>query len=266
MKYPVLLVHGMWFGDDGIFKYWGRVPQKLEEMGCKVFLSGQDVDASIESNGIFVANRIDEILKETGADKVNIIAHSKGGLEARYIASTMGYGDKIASITTMQTPHNGSKTVDFLLKLPKFVIKLFCKIVDSWFRFKGDKYPDTHTAIYSFKTENAQKFNEENPDMEGIYYQSYAFVMKRFTSDMFLWFTNLVVSIFDGQNDGLLAPASVIWGDYKGVVKSNSNRGISHCDEVDFRRKPFTSKKGEGVSDILEVYEKVVVDLENMGF
>ena len=78
----------------------------------------------METNARTIVSRIDAILSETGAPKVNLIAHSKGGLEARMAASSLGYGTRIASITTVATPHRGSKTVDRLMKLPRSLFSL----------------------------------------------------------------------------------------------------------------------------------------------
>ena len=75
-----------------------------------------------------------------------------------------------------------------------------------------------------------------------------------------------VVSRFEGENDGFLTPACVMHGDFKGVVRSNSRRGISHCDEVDMRRHRFTKKSGEGISDILEMYREILQTLKDKGF
>lgn len=231
-----------------------------------MYLSGQDSNGSIESNSRKVAESIDKVLKTEHADKVNIIAHSKGGLEARYAVSSLGYSDKIASITTLSTPHNGSKTVDKLMKIPEPLIKGGCKVTDLWFRLLGDKNPDTFSAICSFRTEDARRFNEQNPDIESIYYQSYAFLMKHSRSDMLMWFPNLVVRHWDGENDGLLSPESVKWGNFKGVVTGVGSRGISHCDEVDMRRCRLSVKKGNGVSDISDFYVGIAKELEQMGF
>lgn len=266
MKYPVLLVHGMGIRDNYKIGYWGRIPQKLKELGCEVFLSGQDCSASIETNCDQIAKRLDEILAQTGAPKVNIIAHSKGGLESRYLASTLGYGPKIASITTLATPHNGSKTVDLLMKFPDRLIRIGCYFFDRWFKKLGDVTPDTYAAINIFKTENAAKFNSENPDYEGVYYQSFAFVMKHFWSDMLIWFPSMVVGWIEGENDGLLPPDSVKWGNFRGVIRSNTVRGISHCDEIDMRRLRLNRKQGNGVSDIVDVYEMIATELVGMGF
>lgn len=266
MKYPILLLHGMGYRDEHKYSYWGRIPALIKDRGCEVYYGFQDSSASVESNAKQIEESIRTLFTDKKIEKINIIAHSKGGLEARYLVSSMGYDDKVASITTLSTPHNGSKTVDFFLKIPAFIIKFVCLIFDLIFKMLGDKNPNTYEAILTFKTRNAARFNEENPDVDGIYYQSYAFVMKNIWSDILLSFPSLVVKIFDGENDGLLSPDSVKWGEFKGIVRSNSGRGISHGDEIDFRRKPFTSKEGDGIKDITEVYTKILDDLETMGF
>jgi triacylglycerol lipase len=266
LQYPILFVHGMGFRDHRHLCYWGRIPKTLEQMGCTVFFGNQDSNADIETNGCYIAQRIDQIIKETGAEKVNIIAHSKGGLDSRYAISILGAGDKVASLTTISTPHHGSKTVDKLIKIPKFLLKFGCFFVDCWFRILGDKKPNTYSAIHSLTTSAASEFNARVCDFEEVYYQSYAFVMKKPTSDIFLMLTNVVVDKIEGENDGLLTPDAVKWGDFKGVFKGVGRRGISHCDEVDMRRMPLSKKTGDGVSDIIDVYKDIVMDLQNRGF
>ncbi len=67
--------------------------------------------------------RIKEILEETGSDKVNIIAHSKGGLDSRYAISCLGAAPYVASLTTINTPHRGCEFADWLLKNAPDVLK-----------------------------------------------------------------------------------------------------------------------------------------------
>lgn len=265
LKYPVLMVHGMGFRDRKHINYWGRIPGVLEKKGCKIYYGGQDANGSLEENGKHLKKRIREIIDLTGEEKLNVIAHSKGGMEIRYAISTLGMEKWIASVTTMNTPHNGSETVDALLKLPKGLIRFGSKCTDLWMKLLGDRHPDTYGAIHSFTTAYAKRFNEENPDMEGIYYQSYGFVMKNAFSDIFLSWTYPVVYHFEGENDGLLSPRAVKWTNFQGVYRGNSNRGISHCDQVDFRRRPMTGKEGEGVSDIVDVYVEALKNLEEIG-
>lgn len=258
LKYPFLLVHGMGFRDRKLFNYWGRIPKMLKKRGCMIFYGKQDANGTIENNAVQLKKRIEKILEQTGVEKLNVIAHSKGGLDTRYMISTLQMGDKIASLTTISTPHHGSKSFDKILKIPKWILRFCCFWVDILMWILGDKKPKTYKALTAFSTRAAKKFNEENTDNPNVYYQSYAFVMKR---DILMWFTNLVIRYWDGENDGLVTPASAKWGDFRGVIKSNSKRGISHCDEVDLRRRKFTKKHGDGVCDILEVYVKILDDL-----
>lgn len=266
LKYPVLLVHGMGFRDRERLNYWGRIPKELEKLGCRIFYGNQDSNADIETNAKFIANRINEILKETNAEKVNIIAHSKGGIDCRYAISTLGFGEKAASLTTISTPHHGSKTIDLLMRFPDCLVRFVGFCADLCSRLCGDKSPSSYRVFRSFTTEAAKKFNEQNADYEGVYYQSYAFVMKNAFSDIFMFFPNIFVGLVEGENDGLLTPTAAQWGNFKGVYKGVGHRGISHCDEVDMRRRPLCKKKGEGVSDIVDLYKEIVNDLYEMGF
>ena len=265
-KYPILLVHGMGFRDNKRIGYWGRIPKELEKIGCDVYYGYQDSNATIETNGKHLTERINQIIEETNAKKVNIIAHSKGGLDIRYAISTLGMGDMVASLTTISTPHHGSKAIDILMKFPRPFIKFGCFWADCWFRLLGDKNPSTYKVLCSFTTEEAAKFNAENLDCNDILYQSYAFVMKKPSSDIFMWLPNLVVGCIEGENDGLLAPASVKWGVFKGTYYGAGRRGISHCDQVDMRRRPLSKVTGDGVSDIVDIYIEIVQELIRNGF
>lgn len=266
LKYPVLFVHGMGFRDNKHISYWGRIPSVFEDKGVSVYYGYQDSNADIQTNGLHIANRIDEIIKETGAEKINIIAHSKGGLDCRYAISSLGKGDKVASLTTISTPHNGSKTVDLLMKLPDFLVKFAGFCTDCVYRILGDKNPSSYKVFHTFTTKEAKAFNETNVNNENVYYQSYAFVMKNAFSDIFMCIPNIVVALIEGENDGLLTPESVKWGEFKGIYKGTGRRGISHCDEVDMRRRVFSKKKGNGVSDILEVYEEIYATLSELNY
>lgn len=264
-KYPILLLHGMGYKGSKHIGYWGRIPEVLEAHGAIVYIATQDANGSVEGNAKQIEALLLEILSDNDIDKINIIAHSKGGLEARYLISSLGYSKNVASLTTLSTPHHGSMTVDFLMRFPQFIIKFGCKIVDLFFRLTGDKNPQTYQSICHFKTDIANEFNKNNPDVEAVYYQSYAFVMKNIFSDCLFWFTWLVVYSVEGTNDGLLTPKSVCWTNFQGIFRSNSRRGISHSDEVDLRRHRLTKKQGDGISDITDLYLNILSNLKEMG-
>ena len=94
-KYPIVLIHGAGFRDLKWPVYWGRIPSRLEARGARIHYGLQDCWASVETNARAIAARIAEITEQTGCGKVNIIAHSKGGLDARMAASQGGCADRI---------------------------------------------------------------------------------------------------------------------------------------------------------------------------
>lgn len=265
-KYPVLLVHGAGFRDYKRPLYWGRIPNMLQERGSTLFFGQQDSWASVEDNAEILLDRIQRIVRSSGCEKVNIIAHSKGGLEARMAASSLCGGDMIASITTISTPHYGSKTIDYLFrKIPKPLFHIAAFAVNGWSRIAGDKQADFLKACEEFSTEKMAAFNEQNPDVPGVFYQSYAGVMQSPFSDINLAVANFIIKHIEGANDGLVSVSSASWGENTYIIRSNSNRGISHLDEVDFRRIPLTQKEGDGVSDICELYIEIVEGLKQKG-
>lgn len=264
-RYPILLVHGAGFRDLKLPVYWGRIPSALERRGASLFYGQQDCWASTETNAHELVRRIDDILAKTGAGKVNIIAHSKGGLEARMAASSLGAGAKIASITTIATPHHGSKTIDLLFRAPKPLLSLSALAVDNWIRLVGDRKPDFLEVCKGFTTERMAVFNRENPDCPGVFYQSFACVMGHPFSDINLSTANWIVNRIEGSNDGLVTVSSASWGENVRVLRSNAFRGISHLDAIDLRRAPLTVKGGNNVSDICDVYVDILQVLKQRG-
>ncbi|MGN0817880.1 MAG: esterase/lipase family protein, partial [Candidatus Coproplasma sp.] len=79
LKYPVLFMHGFGFRDSKKLSYWGRIPKVFTQRGCSVHFGGQDSSGSIQANAEYLKDKIDEILNQSGAEKINVIAHSKGG-------------------------------------------------------------------------------------------------------------------------------------------------------------------------------------------
>lgn len=126
--YPVVLVHGMGGFEQltvGALEmpYWNGAVEALEEDGeHEVFVTTAPAFATSEVRARVVAAQIDAILAKTGRAKVNVVGHSQGGLDARVLVSPAGlaYGDRVASVTTIATPHRGSRVADLVLRLAGF--------------------------------------------------------------------------------------------------------------------------------------------------
>ena len=265
-KYPLLLVHGAGFRDLRWPVYWGRIPAELEKRGARIFYGGQDSWGSVETNAEALAARIRGIVAETGCEKLNIVAHSKGGLDARMAASSLGCGGMIASLTTVATPHRGSRTLDKLYGRAKPIWNLAAFAVNNWIRLVGDRKPDFLRLCRGFTTAAMEKFNELNPDVPGVFYQSFACVMKHPFSDINLSTANFILDRLEGPNDGLVAVSSALWGENAHVLRGAGFRGVSHLDAIDLRRRPLSRRKGEGVADICDFYVGLLRDLKERGY
>ena len=266
-RYPIFLVHGTGFRDKKHLNYWGRIPKALNDWGAEIAYGHQAAWGTVADNAVILGRNITRHISETGCGKVNIIAHSKGGVEARYLASTLDCGHLIASITTVATPHHGSKTMDAIQKLPSWIMRVIALPVNGVAKLIGDKKPDFFTVCAQFTTEHMKKFNDSNPDVEGIYYQSYASAMKSSFSDVIMLFQNVVVRLIEGENDGMVTITSARWTNFKDIWRGSSRRGISHVDTVDIRRRRLTKKVAqEGVVDICDCYIAIAEELKRMGF
>lgn len=151
----------------------GRIPKALTAMGAELYYGNQDSWARVEDNAKTIRARIRQILEDSGAEKINIIAHSKGRLEAHMAASSLGMGKAVASITTVGTPHRGSKTIDRLLKAPDSLFNIASFAVNDWIGLIGDTKPNFYAVCRDFSTDYAEQFNRNNPNVTGVYYQSF---------------------------------------------------------------------------------------------
>lgn len=265
-EYPILLVHGIGFRDNKFLNYWGRIPKELEREGATIYYGNQDSWGSVESNAETIKKTIETILNETGKSKVNIIAHSKGGLDCRYLIASLEMAPYVASLSTISTPHHGSKALDILSKFPKFIVKIVSFFVNLWFRILGDKHPDFLSTVTLLNTKNMILFNQQNQDQEGVYYQSFGFKMKNSFSDWFLFFPHLVLQLIEGDNDGIVSVNAAVWTNYQGTFSGQNRRGVSHLDEVDFRRRNFRKKNDNpGITDIRLFYKEILKDLKTRG-
>lgn len=261
-KYPLLLVHGVFFRDSRYFNYWGRIPAELERNGATVYYGNQESALPVKESAAQLASRIKQIVEETGCEKVNIIAHSKGGLDSRYAIAHLGCNKYVASLTTISTPHRGCVFADNLLaKLPHGLVNFIAGRYNKAFTLLGDKNPDFLNTVYDLTAEKCKKMNVDTPDAEGVLYQSAATKMKRPSSAPFpLSLSYRLISRCEGANDGLVAESSAKWGQWLGTTAIKNKKGISHGDAIDLTRKTLRG------FDVLEYYVDIVKNLKQKGY
>ena len=112
-RYPIVLVPGMLgFIRLVLYPYWFGIIAALRRGGATVIAVQVSPLNSSEVRGEQLLARIDEILRKTGAAKVNLIGHSQGSLTARYAAAKRP--DLVASVTSVAGPNHGSELADYL--------------------------------------------------------------------------------------------------------------------------------------------------------
>lgn len=260
-KYPILLVHGVFFRDFKLFNYWGRIPRTLEMRGAKIYYGEHQSALSIKDSARELAARIKFIVERTGCEKVNIIAHSKGGLDCRYALSFYDIAPYVASLTTVNTPHRGCIFADRLLDAAPEKLKYsVAKIYNTALKELGDEAPDFIAAVTDLTASSCEKLDKEMIIPEGIYTQSIGSIMNIPRSGRFpLNLSYRYVKNFDGPNDGLVGETSFSWGEEYTLLETKGKRGISHGDIIDLNRENISD------FDVRKYYCELVNKLKKKG-
>lgn len=277
--YPIVLAHGFFgfesFAGTGFLHYFYGVREALEEIGeVQVFTPTVDPFNDSETRGAQLLAAVERITQETGIAKVNLIGHSQGGLDARYVAAHRP--DLVASVTTIATPHRGTPVADLMLGLldhgpiPGLADALTRLIGAPLWDALGEE-TSVMISLYQLSQPGAAEFNARYADAPGVPYFSiggrtgYAKhrdecvvsgrpgFMRHWDSARDPVGAMLLVpeEILSGGlfnrtlNDGLVPVSSMIWGRFLGCLPAD------HLDEIGqiagdlpgllnpFRHRPF---------------------------
>lgn len=103
---PVVFVHG-WGSDASAFDEMDELFKKCGIRTHRDTTNNVNPDL-IKNRAIILRNQIDEFKRETGAKKVNIIAHSMGGLISRYYIKYLNGNSFVDKLIMLGTPNHGS--------------------------------------------------------------------------------------------------------------------------------------------------------------
>lgn len=262
-RYPILMVHGIFFRDWQYFNYWGRIPAELIRNGATVFYGNQQSAQSISDSAKELATQIRSICETTGAEKVNIIAHSKGGLDCRCAIQEYGAAQYVASLTTINTPHHGCGFVDDLLKkVPASTAQWIARRYNAVFAKLGDVSPDFLRGVQELTEENCRVFHAAHPCLPNVAYLAVMSKMHSARSAPFpLWLGYLLNKKRGGENDGLVPVESAkLEGVPFVMVPETKKRGVSHGDMIDLMRENIPG------FDVREWYSQLVQQLKRNGF
>ena len=181
---------------------------RLEKLGTRVYSFKVHPTATVSSRAAELAKAIEAL----DSDRVNIVAHSMGGLDARFAASKLSLGKKVASIITVGTPHRGTPLADLGSGL---------WLVAPATRLLMDKGGFDAHGLLELTTERMKRFNEEVLDQEGVFYGHWL-ARARFRSlNPMLLPTWQVLRMKAGDNDGLVPITSQAWGVTCGEIEAD---------------------------------------------
>ncbi|GHV36768.1 hypothetical protein AGMMS49546_02780 [Spirochaetia bacterium] len=235
---------------------WGRIPDVLRARGVDLYFGNTEGLGTYESNALMLKNTIEEILLKTNKEKVNIICHSKGGIDSRYLIWRYNFGDKVASVTMMSTPHHGWEFADLLYKQSIIHSKFGENALETFGRLYGGKNQETYNVISQLTTKSMGTFNALVQPDERVFYQTYYSTMKNAFDDLKYFYTFQYIKSVNGRNDGIVSEKSVQWGTDCFEISG----GISHDEIVDVKKRKIS-----GV-DIPLLYLTIVKELSRKGF
>lgn len=172
-KYPIVLAHGlMGFSSVVGVDYFYGIGSNLTSNGAKVF---DTQVASLDSSyvrGEQLRSQVQQILAITGAAKVNLIGHSQGAIDSRYVAGVMPA--QIASVTSVGGVNFGTPVADAVAKaagipvVGSAVSAAGSALLDAVFTFvgvaSGKGYSQNFmAAINQLTTSTAVTFNAQFP-------------------------------------------------------------------------------------------------------
>lgn len=257
-RYPIVLVHGIAMKQIGILNAFGQIGEELKKDGHRVYVAEIDGFGSIETNAEQLKRYISSVLEKEKVDKVNIIAHSKGGLDTKYMITNLGMEHAVASLTTLCTPHKGSIIASKIWELPSFMKKSISFFIDSFYRIVfHDEHPD------SMKTcEQLRQIGDDSNEMLNfsylVYCQSYSAVIDK-AKDCFIMALPMKIHHHyeNYTSDGLVSEDSTQFGNYRGHCLDIP---ISHVQIIDLFAKKSQKER------IYTFYKRVCKELEEMNF
>ncbi|MBX7084564.1 MAG: hypothetical protein K1X88_35490 [Nannocystaceae bacterium] len=178
-RFPIILAHGFNTSTTNFWRF-NDVDVALQQDGHDARLGSVPPFDTPQVRAEFLADQVDALLAETGAGKVNLVCFSMGGIDCRFLVSPagLGYGDKVASVTTISSPHRGTFVADVATRvLPgtdqSAAIDALATMLGKSF---SDVADDSHlvAALQSMSEAAMVNFNQTIVDAPGVFYQSWA--------------------------------------------------------------------------------------------
>lgn len=282
-SYPIILAHGiarfdfllvsfikqlgplreyMEVATEGLH-YFKGVARHLRRHGFDVYHSSVSFAAGLERRAEDLKKEVERVLELKRADKVHIIGHSMGGLDARYMIARLGAADRVASLTTIGTPHLGTSLADWgLTHANHRLIQVLRPVIDL-------------EGFLSLTPAACREFNDSAAEAEAanpVFYQTYASFEPRrrvFTPLKGSW---TIINREEGKNDGLVSHASQMWvselkgprGRVKRICRHEFPVPADHLNQVGWWDVGELKLEGPSLLRLVRSRRKYELDIKNV--
>ncbi|MEM8599174.1 MAG: lipase [Bacteroidota bacterium] len=228
LRHPLLLMHG--FGAMANLVQCGVLHEEaiyLRARGVLAYAPHVNPYDTVQTRAEAWADRLEGILQETGATKVNLIGFSSAGLDARFLAETLGYATHIASVITVACPHRGSPLAAWVLDQPAWLRRPTIAVMNGMGASAYEAIPPQAEAGLRELTPKAvtRRFDPARPLPDSIYSASVssragkgAPVAIQYVP---LMVTNQLLHHLAGVNDGIVPTSSMAWGEHLATVDAD---------------------------------------------
>ncbi|MEM1095226.1 MAG: alpha/beta fold hydrolase [Bacteroidota bacterium] len=258
-RYPVVLMHGIgliahMLKPGGAFD---AVADDLKAQGAHVFAPRVQPYSPIRDRCQTWQRHLRMVRSTTGAEKINLVGFSSGGIDARYLVAHAGAHEYVATVTTLASPHRGSRIAELPLRLPEPLRHLVAEAVNraaAWLfpEGEGDLLAMLEELTPRYMTE---RFNPATPDHHDVTYYSLGAQAGRGArnpASSLTWLLNQYLYLTDGVNDGYVPVESMKWTGYGGAIPADHAQlagltpGHQGFDAVLFYRRLVSHLASEG--------------------
>jgi triacylglycerol lipase len=263
MGHTIVLAHGvLGFGNPlglpSFVNYFNGVAAHLEGLGHRVLVPQVNPFGTIAQRGDQLAGVIRRAVRPN--EKVHIIAHSMGGLDARHaIKNVFNSSEPVATLITIGTPHRGSPVADAIANKTDPLFALIPGIISAPLERNAG-------ALHDLTTDVGRHFDETTPDVEGVRYIQVAGDASLGGHELILFQLAAAIVHLKGEiNDGVVTKSSALrLPDIAGAKVKHENLPDwpgDHASEVGWSLKSVLSIPILGKPPHLERYEKLVAML-----